>query len=264
MSERRSIEKWKLEKRMLSAFLAPTNTHKHFLTHTLNQRALSGKQMSVVILCQCRPILLCSAPFTKKTRTKQKPLRTNYQSCLFVCKFFWADTGEWASSATSWPAIALSNWTNWTSWLTHSRSTLMCSLVFYSSTASPRSKMCVQLRTMGPGNWAGHGTSKHFPSLPPFLLPFSFARVAHLNIYVIGLKFQFARHKNCTNVCAEIFEAAAPLATCQPAPATCNGQLATGHWARIKYLNRLPFPCPTAMILEQLSSLHVRLRSALE
>lgn len=79
---------------MLSAFLAPTNTHTHTLTHTLNQRALSGKQMSVVILCQCRPVLLCSAPFTKKTRTKQKPLRTNYQSCLFVCKFFQGGHGR--------------------------------------------------------------------------------------------------------------------------------------------------------------------------
>lgn len=124
-------------------------THTHTLTHTISVRCQASKCPSssfVNAVPSC-----CSARFTKKTRTKQKPLRTNYQSCLFVCVevFARADMGEWASSATSWPAIALSNWT---SWLTHSRSALMCSLVFYSSTASPRSEMCVQLRTMGPGN----------------------------------------------------------------------------------------------------------------
>lgn len=82
---------------------------------------------------------------------------------------------------------------------------------------------------------------------PSLLLTFPHACVAHLNIYVIGLKFQFACHKNCTNVCAKISELQLHLPH-----GSWHLQLATDNWARIKYLNRLPFPCPTAMILEQL------------
>lgn len=126
-------------------------THKHTYTlshtHSISVRCQASKcpSSSFVNAVPSWSALLPS----QRRRAQNKSRSEQITRVVFLCvSFSRADMGEWASSATSWPAIALSNWT---SWLTHSRSALMCSLVFYSSTASPRSKMCVQLRTMGPG-----------------------------------------------------------------------------------------------------------------
>lgn len=69
---------------MLSAFWhphtrAPTPTHTHAHSHSISVRCQASKCPS--------SSFVNGRPFGwQKGRTKQKPLRTNYQSCLF-CKF---------------------------------------------------------------------------------------------------------------------------------------------------------------------------------
>lgn len=128
-------------------------THTHTHTHSISVRCRHPLSMPL------QPDYVC--PTVRKERAQNKSRSEQITRVVFSASFpgrTWANGRMGGGQQLHFP--------NWTTSLTHSRTTSMWTLVFYSSAQSPWSKMCVQLRTMVQGIEHTHTHSLYFsPSL---------------------------------------------------------------------------------------------------